>query len=60
MRFTVDFKCDNDAFKPEERPEIVNCLQRIIELLRECKTAPAPVEALAVPIAAAAVPATGV
>ncbi len=33
MRFTVDFKCDNDAFKPEERPEIINCLHRIIELL---------------------------
>jgi GTP-binding protein len=39
---------------------IPQLLQRIIELLRECKTAPAPVEALAVPIAAAAVPATGV
>lgn len=35
MRFTVDFRCDNDAFVPEARPEISKCLERIIVLLAD-------------------------
>ena len=43
MKFYLEFSCDNDAFHPDEKPEIIFTLKKVIEDLYVLNYYPIPI-----------------